>query len=69
MSRKPTYGDAIGWLIANERLDWVERTELALPDTVWMASELFAVSTPQILRDIRATLNSAKVTKRKPNGK
>jgi hypothetical protein len=34
MSRKPTYGDAIGWLIAGERLDRVERTELALPDTV-----------------------------------
>jgi hypothetical protein len=68
MSKRPTYGDAIGWLIANEELDWIDSGEPA-PHTVEMASELFAVSIPQIGRDIRATLNSAKVTKRKPKGK
>jgi hypothetical protein len=68
MSKRPTYGDAIGWLIANEELDWIDSAEPA-PNTVSMASELFGVSIPQMRRDIRATLDSAKVTKRKPKGK
>lgn len=59
MSLRPTYGDAIMWLIARERLDWVDDPEPTFPDTVVMASELFGVSELQILRDIRATLNSA----------
>jgi hypothetical protein len=51
MSLKPTYGTAVMWLIANERLDW--------PDTVVMVSELFGVGKLQILKDIKATLDTA----------
>jgi hypothetical protein len=35
------------------------------PDTVMMASELFDVPPLQIMRDIRATLNTAKPPKKK----
>ncbi len=59
MSLKPTYGTAILWLIANERLDWLNETKPIFPDTVIMVSELFGVSQLQILRDIKATLDSA----------
>lgn len=59
MSRKPNYGEAIMWLIVNERLDWMNDAKPTFPDTVWMTSELFGVPLLQILRDIRATLDSA----------
>jgi hypothetical protein len=59
MSLKPTYGTAILWLIANERLDWLNETKPTFPDTVTMVSELFGVSQLQILRDIKATLDTA----------
>ena len=59
MSLKPSYGTAILWLIANERLDWLEENSLTFPDTVTMVSELFGVSQLQILRDIKATLDTA----------
>ena len=69
MSKRPTYGDAIGWLIANERLDWTESSKGIVPDTVVCLSDLFAVPTEQIQRDIRATLLSAEVEPRKPKRK
>jgi hypothetical protein len=59
MSLKPTYGTAVLWLIANERLDWIDDPKPSFPDTVLMVSDLFGVSQEQILRDIKATLNSA----------
>ena len=59
MSLKPTYGTAILWLIANERLDWLNETKPTFPDTVIMVSDLFGVSQLQILRDIKATLDTA----------
>lgn len=59
MTLRPTYGDAVLWLINRERLDWVDATEPTFPDTVVMISELFGVSELQILRDVRATLDSA----------
>lgn len=59
MSRKPSYGEAIMWLIGNERLDWVDHAEPEFPETVRLVSELFDVSLLQILRDIRASLDSA----------
>jgi hypothetical protein len=31
------------WLIANERLDWMDSAKPSFPDTVMMASELFDV--------------------------
>jgi hypothetical protein len=43
MSRKPNYGEAIMWLIVNERLDWMSDAKPTFPDTVWMTSELFGV--------------------------
>lgn len=58
MSKRPTYGDAILWLIEHERLNWIA-TSVAPPDTVLMVSDLFGVSTSQILRDIKASLDSA----------
>jgi len=59
VSLKPTYGNAIIWLIANERLEWLNEAEPTFPDTVNMVSELFGVSKLQILRDIKATLDTA----------
>ena len=59
MSLKPTYGTAILWLVANERLDWLDEANPTFPDTVIMVSELFGVSQLQILRDIKATLDTA----------
>jgi hypothetical protein len=59
MSLKPTYGTAVLWLIANERLDWINDPEPTVPDTVVMVSELFGVSQLQILEDIKATLDTA----------
>jgi hypothetical protein len=59
MSLKPTYGTAVLWLIANERLDWINDPKPMVPDTVVMVSELFGVSQPQILEDIKATLDTA----------
>ena len=59
MSLKPSYGTAVLWLIANERLEWVDDPEPTFPDTVVMVSELFGVSQLQILRDIKATLETA----------
>jgi hypothetical protein len=59
MSLKPTYGTAILWPIANERLDWLNEIKPIFPDTVTMVSELFGVSQLQILRDIKATLDTA----------
>ena len=59
MSLKPTYGTAVLWLIANESLDWVDDPEPTFPDTVVMVSELFGVSKLQILKDIKATLETA----------
>jgi hypothetical protein len=58
MSRKPNYGEAIMWLIVNERLDWMSDAKPTFPDTVWMTSELFGVPYCKCLRDIRATLGS-----------
>jgi hypothetical protein len=59
MSLKPTYGTAVLWLIANERLNWIDAAEPTFPDTVVMVSELFGVSQLQILKDIKATLDTA----------
>jgi hypothetical protein len=59
MSLKPTYGTAVMWLIANERLDWLNDPKPEFPDTVVMVSELFGVSKLQILKDIKATLDTA----------
>jgi hypothetical protein len=59
MSLKPTYGTAVLWLIANERLDWLDEPEPAFPDTVVMVADLFGVSRLQILKDIKATLDTA----------
>jgi hypothetical protein len=59
MSLKPTYGTAVLWLIANERLDWIDDPVPTVPDTVVMVSQLFGVSQLQILEDIKATLNTA----------
>ena len=59
MARKPTYGQAVLWLIENERLDWVSDPVPTFPDTVVMMAELFDVSELQILRDVRATLDNA----------
>jgi hypothetical protein len=59
MSLKPTYGTAVMWLIANERLDWLDDPMLTIPETVAMVSELFGVTQLQIRKDIRATLDTA----------
>jgi hypothetical protein len=56
---KPTYGTAVLWLIANERLDWINDPAPTFPDTVVMVAELFGVSQLQILNDIKATLDTA----------
>ena len=59
MAKHPTYGEAVMCMIANERLDWVDSPDPKFPDTVMMMADLFAVSSSQILLDVRATLNSA----------
>jgi len=59
MALKPSYATAVMWLIANERLDWIDEPDPTFPDTVIMAAELFGVSKLQILRDIKATLDTA----------
>jgi hypothetical protein len=59
MALKPSYATAVMWLIANERLDWMDELEPTFPDTVVMVSELFGVSRLQILKDIKATLDTA----------
>jgi hypothetical protein len=59
MALKPSYATAVMWLIANERLDWIDEPEPTFPDTVVMVSELFGVSRLQILKDIKATLDTA----------
>jgi hypothetical protein len=59
VARKPTYGEAVLWLVGNERLDWIDDPHATFPDTVVMMAALFGVSEHQILRDIRATLNNA----------
>jgi len=46
------------WLIRRERLDWIDSVEPEFPFTVTMLSELFEVSEQQILRDVKATLDS-----------
>jgi hypothetical protein len=65
MSKRPNYGEAVLWLIANESLDWLDDLDPGFPDTVLMASELFGVAPLQMLKDIRATLENAKPTKRR----
>jgi hypothetical protein len=65
MAKKPSYGAAVLWLIANERLDWMDSAKPVFPDTVLMIAELFDVPPLQILRDIRATLNTAHPPKKK----
>ena len=65
MAKYPTYRTAVLWLIENERLDWMDSAKPVFPDTVLMASELFDVPPPQILRDIRATLNTAHPPKKR----
>jgi hypothetical protein len=59
MALKPSYATAVIWLIANERLDWTGDPEPQFPDTVVMVADLFGVSTLQILRDTKATLDTA----------
>ena len=59
MALKPSYATAVLWLIANERLDWIDEPEPTFPDTVVMIADLFGVSRLQILRDIKATLDTA----------
>ena len=59
MARHPSYGEAILWLIRRERLDWIDNEVPEFPFTVVMLAELFDVSEHQILRDVKATLDSA----------
>ena len=59
MSLKPTYGTAVMWLIANERLDWLDDPMLTIPETVTMVLELFGVTQLQLRNDIKATLDTA----------
>lgn len=64
MSARPSYGAAVFWLIGNESLAWLDDSKFAVPHTVRAISDLFGVSVEQIGRDLRATLDSARTTRR-----
>jgi hypothetical protein len=54
MSKAPTYGDAVRWLVEHTDLRWVPDPEHPWPAEAFIVSDLWGVNKLTLLADVRA---------------